>query len=271
MIGNRKYTHPILTIIISHIIYIRRTILFVLALTFLLVRQQGSITASFQSPDLGINKVPITHCNMKSNDPASCASLDVNSVNLASFAFNLFSLLVTPESTNVLISPFSIASALALALAGTTIDSICQSQIHNVLKIGHHSDIPMISNHLLQSSKTSGIELESANGIWISSSIKTGYINTVEEVHDSKVDTLPKSFGPINEFVSQKTNGMIDNLLQGEIDPLTVAILVNAVYFKGEYYSYIISVNILNNVIYNKEQKMIFFYSKITKHLNYFD
>ncbi len=255
MIGNRRYySHPLLTIIIGHIINIRRTILFVLAFTFLLVRQQGYITTSFQSPDLGINKVSITHCNMKSNDPTSCASLDVNSVNLASFAFNLFSLLVTPESTNVLISPFSIASALALVLAGTTIDSICQSQIQNVLNIGHHSDLPIISNHLLQSSKASGIELESANGIWTSTSIKTGYINTIEEVHDSKVDTLPKSFDLINEFVSQKTNGMIDNLLQGDIDPLTVAVLINAVYFKGEYYKSVIGT------------KMIFFHLNITKY-----
>merc|ERR1712038_1616062 len=30
-----------------------------------------------------------------------------------------------------------------------------------------------------------------------------------------------------------KTNGMISNMMEGDVDPLTVAILVNAVYFKG--------------------------------------
>lgn len=159
--------------------------------------------------------------------------LDVNNPNLASFAFNLFSLLATPESTNVLISPFSIASALALVLAGATIDSICQYQIQNLLNIQNHSDIPVISNLLLQSSNSSGIDFESATGIWTTSSIKPAYIETVQNIHGAVADTLPNSFDPINEFVSQKTNGMIENLLQGNIDPLTVAILVNAVYFKG--------------------------------------
>ena len=49
------------------------------------------------------------------------------------------------------------------------------------------------------------------------------------------VDKIPTTFDPINKFVEQKTNGMIKDLFEGDVDPLIVAILVNAVYFKGMY------------------------------------
>ena len=44
---------------------------------------------------------------------------------------------------------------------------------------------------------------------------------------------LPSSHHQINEYTTEKTNGFISNFLDDPIDPLTVAILVNAVYFKA--------------------------------------
>jgi serpin B len=84
-------------------------------------------------------------------------------------------------------------------------------------------------------SSLSGINLVSANGIWTRSSIKPEYIQTVKNIHDAMVDKIPTTFDPINKFVEQKTNGMIKDLFEGDVDPLIVAILVNAVYFKGEW------------------------------------
>ena len=131
-------------------------------------------------------------------------------------------------------------------------DSICQKQIQTVLQINNHSDIPLLLSDILSSSASSntttittnttntggdvgigGVDLISANGIWTTNSIKKEYIETVEKIHDAKVDVLPTTFDPINEFVEEKTQGKITDLLQGDIDPLTVAVLVNAVYFKG--------------------------------------
>jgi len=41
-------------------------------------------------------------------------------------------------------------------------------------------------------------------------------------------------FFQINDFVSQKTNGKIEELLlEQDIDELTRLVLINAVYFKG--------------------------------------
>lgn len=78
------------------------------------------------------------------------------------------------------------------------------------------------------------VELNSANGVWLKGdSILESYQNLVETVHEAKAEGLPPTFDPINDFIETKTNGMIKGMLQGDVDPLTVAILVNAVYFKG--------------------------------------
>ena len=176
---------------------------------------------------------------------SSCTSFDSVSAapDLASFAYTLFSTLTgsSSDESNVLISPFSIASALALILAGATIDSLCQTQLLTVLGIQSHTDIPLLSKLLLSSPKeSSGVELSIANGIWTgstssssSSSIKESFVETVQKDHNAIADTLPKSYDPINKYVSDKTGGLIQDLLTGEVDPLTVAVLVNAVYFKG--------------------------------------
>merc|ERR1712038_1174940 len=89
------------------------------------------------------------------------------------------------------------------------------------------------------------VEFNSANGIWIkedqdkttstttTSSILDSYVNLVKEVHDASASPLPQTYQPINDYIESKTNGMISNMMEGDVDPLTVAILVNAVYFKG--------------------------------------
>lgn len=122
-------------------------------------------------------------------------------------------------------------------MAGTTLSSTSQTEIQSLINVKDHSDIPALSNLLLSSTSSSspGIDLISANGIWTTNSIKPNYIEIAENIHGVKAGVLPKTFDPINEYVSQKTKGMITELFDagGKVDPLTVAILVNAVYFKG--------------------------------------
>merc|ERR1712113_82170 len=61
------------------------------------------------------------------------------------------------------------------------------------------------------------------------------YLKFVRDVHDSEVSTLPETLDPINAYISEKTNGIIKDMLEGPIDGLTRAILINAVYFKGSW------------------------------------
>jgi len=98
-----------------------------------------------------------------------------------------------------------------------------------------HEDFPILSQTLLHSKSTgSSVSLTSANGIW-SKALKESYISTIHKVHDAEANDLPKSFDPINRYIARKTNGLVKNMLSGDVDPLTVAVLVNAVHFKGDW------------------------------------
>ena len=72
----------------------------------------------------------------------------------------------------------------------------------------------------------------SANGIWTTDYIKPEYIETVKKIHGVEAGVLPATFDPINEYVSEKTNGMLTDLFEKgtQVNPLTVAVIVNAVY-----------------------------------------
>ncbi len=88
---------------------------------------------------------------------------------------------------------------------------------------------------LLSSSppESSGVQIATANGIWTKDTIKASYQDIVKKDHSAIADVIPETYGPINQFVSEKTGGMIKDLMTGNLDPLTVAIIVNAVFFKG--------------------------------------
>jgi serpin B len=157
-------------------------------------------------------------------------------MNLSPFAYSLFSSLATnPSDTNILISPYSIASALSLVLAGATKGSTCEEELKSVLSVNSHEELPQLSKSLIQSSQSQkSVSLTNANGIW-SKTLKDSYISLVQDIHNAAARDLPNTYEPVNEYIANKTHGLIENMLTGKVDPLTVAILVNAVHFKGEW------------------------------------
>jgi len=158
--------------------------------------------------------------------------------NLSPFAFALLSILSSTEE-NILISPYSIASALAMVLAGVTLDSPSQHQLTSVLNIGSHEDIPQLSQSILTSSQKgeAGVTLSSANGIWTRGTIEPKYVSAVEDIHGATAQRLPLTYDPLNEFVAKATNNLIPTVFEpGQIvDPLIVAVLINAIHFKGKW------------------------------------
>jgi len=193
-----------------------------------------------------------TNPNVIQNCPEMCDTCRLP--NLSDFGFSLFSEITTEnEEANVLLSPFSVASALALILAGATPQSACQTEIRSVLSVSSHAQLRTLSKQIIKSSSQSsssitaqatldeedddggGVEFTSANGVWIDGSITESYVQMARDVHRAKASSLPETFDPINQFVYDQTNGMIEKMLEGEPDPLTVAILINAVYFKGSW------------------------------------
>jgi len=166
--------------------------------------------------------------------------------NLSQFSYSLFSVLAKSEnndtSNNVLISPFSIASALSLVLSGATKDSACQTELLAALSISSPMDLPTLSSQILGSSSklqnskdNDGVSFKSANGIWVKDSIKPSFIKTAQESHLATAAELPPTYDTIDAYITEQTEGFISNMLEGPVDPLTQAVLVNAVHFKGKW------------------------------------
>lgn len=81
-----------------------------------------------------------------------------------------------------------------------------------------------------------------ANSVWIrngdsDSGIKPAYVASLKRDFDARAERLPQSAAPINSWVSERTEGKITNLLDDAVvaDPLLRVVLVNAVYFKGDW------------------------------------
>ena len=54
--------------------------------------------------------------------------------------------------------------------------------------------------------------------------------------HSADVFDLPQDFSLIDSWIENKTNGVIEELMgSGKLDDLTVALLVDAVYFRGTW------------------------------------
>eukprot|EP00586_Coscinodiscus_wailesii_P006388 CAMPEP_0172489238 /NCGR_PEP_ID=MMETSP1066-20121228/19103_1 /TAXON_ID=671091 /ORGANISM="Coscinodiscus wailesii, Strain CCMP2513" /LENGTH=380 /DNA_ID=CAMNT_0013256949 /DNA_START=132 /DNA_END=1274 /DNA_ORIENTATION=+ len=155
------------------------------------------------------------------------------------FSFSAFSILAASGTGNILLSPYSIASALALTLAGCTPLSPCQTEIENVLGISSHEEMATVRKELatLPSSSSeeevTGVELVMANSIWTSSSIKADYINLVEQTHNALANPLPRSYQTIDDWISKNTNGLLKNVVSGDIDQSIVALLISVIRFKG--------------------------------------
>lgn len=156
---------------------------------------------------------------------------------LTSFAFNLFAKLIQGTSErNVLISPFSIAAALALVQAGTLPSSSAHKQFKMVLGSLSHVETASLSKEISSTTSASNdVQFVNANGLWCKHLLET-YVNTVSDEHNALAADLPETFDTIDEFITLKTNGLIQNTMTGPIHPLTVAVLVNAVFFKGQWF-----------------------------------
>jgi serpin B len=80
-----------------------------------------------------------------------------------------------------------------------------------------------------------------ANSIWYRDTfpISQSFIDLNQEYFDAEVTGLDfnnsNAANIINQWVSANTNGRIDSIVDPPIDALTVMILINAIYFKGDW------------------------------------
>jgi len=146
------------------------------------------------------------------------------------FAFKLYDQLKTTEG-NLFFSPASIEAALAMTQEGAAGETL--HQFENLLP--QHSSFPMVGK---------SVTLESANALWVDQTfpILGTFQTAITENFNAEIRAADFADQPeaerlkINTWVEQKTRDKIKNLLgSGAVTPDTRLILVNAIYFKGDW------------------------------------
>ncbi len=160
----------------------------------------------------------------------------------ADFGFDLLRELSAGHAReNVFISPYSVAVSLAMlsnGAKGETREAILRT-IHSQ---GQSSDALNNANHALieQINKTRAVQLAVANGLWVqkSAALNSQFSGALEKSYSAQAQNLdfgqPQAAEVINAWVAQHTNGRISKILD-RCDPLTLAILTNAIAFKGKW------------------------------------
>jgi serpin B len=170
----------------------------------------------------------------------------MSSIDSGSFEFALkLQSLLSSDDKNLVVSPFSLTTALAITLYGTRGNS--GAELSKVLfgnRIGvkdYKSMVEKLRSIIDKSVKSNSNVLSSANFIYIQKeySVLSDFSQTIEKYFSAKsqqldfIDGNAEAIKTINEDISRVTNGKIPTLLES-IDKVTRIILANAIYFKVE-------------------------------------
>ncbi|XP_024135885.1 leukocyte elastase inhibitor isoform X2 [Oryzias melastigma] len=174
------------------------------------------------------------------------ASLNPVSKANTSFSLDLFKKLSDKDKTaNVFYSPFSISSALAMVMLGARGNTA--SQMNESLKLlDSKDDVHASFGHLLSqlNKPNASYALSVANRLFGEQTYQfiEDFLGNTKKHYSAeleKVDFIKSSEAArlnINSWVEKQTQGKIkDILVEGVLNDLTRLVLVNAIYFKGNW------------------------------------
>ena len=161
------------------------------------------------------------------------------------FAFDFLAGVAASEGpgVNLFVSPFSASMALGMALAGaegTTYQAMrdglgLSGMSREEIGASYHSLIGLLTD------LDPTVRMEIGNSVWLRSGFdpEAAYIEEVEADFEARVATLdfadPTAADTINTWVAEATGGTIEGIVTPPISPLTVAFLINAIYFQGDW------------------------------------
>jgi serpin B len=179
-------------------------------------------------------------------DDALAADTQSTVVSNTAFAFDLYSdLAKTPG--NVLFSPYSVSTALAMTYGGArgeTAKQMAKALHFNQEQGATDSAFGQLQVQLNQLSRPGNIELSIANALWSQKGhpflpvfLATAKNNYQANINQADFETGAElARNEINRWVELRTKSKIqDALPAGSIDRATRLVLVNAIYFKGAW------------------------------------
>src|ERR1035437_5091046 len=162
------------------------------------------------------------------------------------FALNLYSQLAT-NSGNLFFSPYSISTCLAMLYAGASGNT--EQQMSQVLGFGTNQQqfaslFGELQAELEADQQTNAIELNLANALWVQEGFPflPSFLETATNQYQANIgqaDFISEASevtDEINNWVAQETQNRIQNIVPpGYVNPDTVLVLANAIYFLGAW------------------------------------
>ena len=160
------------------------------------------------------------------------------------FSFRLLKELNKEQpAKNIFISPYSASTALQMVCNGA--GGRTKTEMSQILGNTNlqQSTINAATLEIQKSLEAAGtnIILNTANALWCRKGvpINPAFLAANQQFFRATVESLdfdnPQTVNKINSWVTEKTHGKIDSILQGPIDPATQLFLANAIYFKGKW------------------------------------
>ncbi|MGC9366814.1 MAG: serpin family protein [bacterium] len=160
-----------------------------------------------------------------------------------SFGIEMYRQLSRDNTENIFFSPFSLYTSLSILYEGA--DGSTRQKIKAVLEF--YDDDQMLRSGFesimaYYNSITSQNQLILANALWFQQDypVSDDFIKIIQQYYQGEIEQLDfynqsdQSAQQINRWIFEKTLGKIENIVGEEmIDPLTVMILTNAIYFRG--------------------------------------
>jgi len=160
------------------------------------------------------------------------------------FAFDLFipALASSNATENIMISPFSITSALAMTLNGATTETF--AAIRKTLGLEQENLEQINSTYLKLMTEMVPVDkrvvVEIANSVWVEKRliVKQPFITELQKSYKAEardIDvTNPDAVNIVNGWIAEKTHDKITDMLD-KLDPDLAMLLINAVYFNGKW------------------------------------
>ena len=188
-------------------------------------------------------------CNL--NDPVDTPGIEVSEKSAKlidannQFGFDLFQKVYAyeEEAENIMISPLSVALALAMTYNGA--ETTTKEAMEKTLRLQGltKEEINLSYQTLVNGLKSVDpkVLLEIANAIYYRNQgfdVETSFVTANRTFYNAEVSALdfgsPAALDIINGWVYDKTRGLIPTIIQ-EISPSHVMFLLNAIYFKGTW------------------------------------
>jgi serpin B len=154
---------------------------------------------------------------------------------------------LAPSNNNLILSPFSISTALSMLLNGArgqTAAGIAAALDQPAPEAGYHAAVASLAAELAKQSNLNGNRLAIANGLWLQQgfALQSEFEHTIRAVYQAPLTQLDfhanaeQARQEINSWTAQHTNGRIPELFaHGSLDAATRLVLTSAIYFFGKW------------------------------------